>query len=385
MTLGTWIGYGFAGLAVIAIAYQLIALVAVWRYFDRPAPMGSSREAVTLLKPLHGAEPELCTNLATFLAQDHAGPVQIVCGVGTPDDKAVAAVAALQAAHPQAEIAFATGPLAPGSNAKIGSVAAMMPLARHDILVLSDSDIAVRPHYLSMLLVALDQQGTGAVTCLYTGRGDAGLWSQISAAAISYTGLPNMVMALATSIAQPCLGSTIAIRRETLDQIGGFARFADVLADDYAIGEAVAALGLKVAVPPMLLTHACAHRSLSELWRQHLRWSATIRGVAPMRHAGSGVTHALAFALLCTAFLPLPGAIILGCALAVRLLLAAKVNALSPVRGRCIWLLPLADMLEFGAFLASFVTRAIDWRGSQLTISGKGRIALRNPSLSDIQ
>ncbi len=383
MTLAGWIGGAFAALAVIAIAYQLIALIAVRRYFARPAPRGSAAPAVTMLKPLYGAEPRLAENLASFLRQDYAGPLQMLCGVGHPDDPAVAAVAQLRAAHPDASIDLATGPRAPGANAKIGNIAAMMPAARHDILVLSDSDMAVDSDYLAKLIAALDQPGVGAVTCLYAGRGDAGVWSRISAAAMSCTGLPNMVMALATSIAQPCLGSTIAIRRETLDAIGGFERFADVLADDYAIGEAVAALGLKVAVPPMLLTHACAHKSLGEVWRQHLRWSATIRGVAPLRHAGSGVTHALAFALLTVPFLPLAGLLLTAMALAIRLLMARTVERIAGVRRGFSYLLPLADLIEFAAFIASFAARAIDWRGSQLTISEKGRIAARTPSATE--
>ena len=285
---------------------------------------------------------------------------------------------------PEADVVLVTGPRAPGANAKIGNVAAMIPATRHDVLVLSDSDMAVNRHYLAALLAALDQPGGGAVTCLYAGRGDAGLWSNISAAAMSYTGLPNMVMALATSIAQPCLGSTIAIRRQTLEAFGGFERFADVLADDYAIGEAVAALGLKVAVPPMLLTHGCAHRSLTEAWHQHLRWSVTIRGVAPLRHAGSGITHALAFALLTAAFLPLAGAALTALALAVRLTLARSVDRIAGVRGRFILLLPLADFLEFAAFVASFAARAIDWRGSRLTMADKRRIADRTPRASEV-
>ena len=322
MMLAHWIGYGFAALAVIGIAYQLIALAALRRFFAVPAARGEAQQAVTLLKPLHGAEPQLADNLASFLIQEFAGPVQIIFGVDAADDPAVASVSALREAHPQADITLTTGPHIAGANAKIGNIAAMMAPARHDILILSDSDMVVGPDYLATLLAALDQPGVGAVTCLYNGRGDAGIWSAISAAAISFTALPNMVMGLSTAIAQPCMGSTIAIRRETLEAIGGFARFADVLADDYAIGEAVAALGLKVAVPPMLLTHACADASLAALWQHHLRWSATIRSVAPKRHAGSGVTHALPFALLTALFLPLPGAVLIVLALAARLLVA---------------------------------------------------------------
>jgi ceramide glucosyltransferase len=371
----TLLGFGFAALAVIAIGYQLVALLALRRFFVAAAPRAPGAAPVSLLKPLHGAEPRLAENLASFLATDHAGPVQMVCGVGQPGDPAVGAVEALRRLHPGADIVLTTGPRAPGANAKMGNLAAMLPAARHDVLVLSDSDMAVDPDYLPVLLAALDRPGVGAVTCLYAGRGDAGLWSQVSAGAISWTGLPNMVMAVTTAIAQPCLGSTIAIRRETLERIGGFARFADELADDYALGEAVAALGLKVAVPPLLLTHACAQRTAREAWGQHLRWSKTIRGVAPKRHAGSGITHALAFALLTVPFAPAAGAALTAAALAVRIALAASVNRIAGRKVAPLWLLPLADFLEFAAFCASFATRRIDWRGHRLTMADRRRIA----------
>lgn len=384
MSIAEWIGYALAALAIAAIAYQLIALTAVRRFFAAaPEMLAPGTDAVTILKPLHGAEPRLLENLASFLEQDHAGPVQMVCGVSSADDPAADAVRDLQARFPEADIVLTTGPRAPGANAKIGNVTAMYPAARHDMLILSDSDMAVDRAYVSRLTASLARPGVGAVTCLYVGRGDAGVWSRISALAMSHTGLPNMVMALATSIAQPCLGSTIAMRRETLEAIGGFARFSDVLADDYAIGEAVGALGLDVTVPPFVLTHACAHRSFAELWHQHLRWSATIRGVAPMRHLGSGITHGLGFAVLAVPFVPLPGAILVGLALTVRLLTARTVGRIAGVRQRFSLLLPLADMLEFAAFIASFATSGIDWRGNRLTIAQKGRIAARNPSLTD--
>lgn len=384
MTLAGLIGIAFAALAVIGIAYQVIALAAVCRFFRRPALRSGQHSALTILKPLHGAEPQLSANLASFLEQDYPGPVQMVCGVDSSEDSAIPAVIALRDSHPQATIDLTCGLRPPGANAKIGNLCAMMPAVRHDILVISDSDMAVQPSYLAHVIAALDQPGVGAVTCLYTGRGDVGLWSQISAAAMSYTGMPNMVMALATSIAQPCLGSTIAIRRSTLDNIGGFERFSDELADDYAIGEAVAALGLKVAVPPIVLTHTCAQRSFKEVWRQHLRWSVTIRGVAPMRHAGSGVTHALAFALLTVPFLPLVGMALAVSALVVRLTLAHTVNRISGVRQRFIWLVPIADLLEFAVFLGSFAARAIDWRGRRLTMADRRRIAHPVSSTTDI-
>ena len=383
MSIAQWIGLTLAALALIAAAYQLISLAAVLRFFSAPVSIANGAEAVTLLKPLHGDEPRLAENLATFLATDYAGPVQLVCGVGAPQDSAIGAVEALRKAHSASDIALCTGPRAPGTNAKVGNLIAMMASAKHDILVLSDSDMAVARDYLPRVLGALAQPGVGAVSCLYAGRGDAGLWSSLDAAIISWSAAPKVVMSISTGIARPCMGSTIALRRETLEQIGGFEHFADVLADDYAIGEAIAGLGLAVAVPPLLLTHACTEASLGEVWRHHLRWAVTIRGVAPLRHLGSGIVYALPLGLLAIPFAPLAGIGVTAIALVVRLLVATRIDRIAGRRTAPLWLLPLADCLEFAAFLASLTARTIDWRGRRLTMDGKGRIAAPSPSNSD--
>lgn len=383
MTLADWIGLTLAALALVAAAYQLISLAAVIRYFAAPGDIAVGNEAVTLLKPLHGAEPRLAENLASFLDTAHAGPVQMVCGVADPGDSALAAAQALVRAHPGRDIALSTGPVAPAGNAKVGNLIAMMTHARHDILILSDSDMAVGRDYLPRVLGALAQPGIGAVSCLYAGRGDAGFWSTVNAAIISWSGAPKVVMSIVTGIARPCMGSTIALRRDTLARIGGFEAFGAVLADDYAIGEAVAGLGLRVRVPPMLLTHACAETSLGEVWRQHLRWAVTIRGVAPLRHLGSGIVYAVPLALLAVPFAPAAGLAALAFALAARLTVAMRIDREAGRRTAPLWLLPLADCIEFAVFLASLAARTIDWRGRRLTMDGKGRIAAPGPRQSE--
>jgi ceramide glucosyltransferase len=374
MTLPQAITAALIGLAIVASAYQLMALVMVLRFFAARGAVQPSRAAVSLLKPLHGAEPNLAANLASFWAVSHKGPLQMVCGVNDPQDGAVRAVDALIAARPTADIALSTGAPGSGANGKIGNLIAMLPLASHDILVLSDSDMVVARDYLARVLTALAQPGVGAVTCLYTGRGDTGFWSRLGAAAISYSGMPNMVVGLVTGLAHPCMGSTIAMARATLDAIGGFQRFADTLADDHAIGAAVAQLGLRVAVPPMLLVHAGSERSLGELWRHHLRWAVTIRGVAGAGHWGSFVTHAVPWALFATVFHPLAGGPVLLAALISRIGLARTVDRIHGRRTAPAWMIPLADCLQFVIFCASLIARKVDWRGTRLTMASDGRI-----------
>ncbi len=362
-------------LALVALAYQLGAAVALRRHFRAPPATASQQPAVTLVKPLYGAEPHLADNLAAFLDQDYAGPVQLLLATNTPGDPAVPAARALMARCPNADITLFTGPRLSGANGKMGNCAAALPHARHDVLILSDSDMVVDRHYLARITATLAQPDVGAVSCLYVGRGDAGFWSRLGAAMIGAITLPNMVVGLATGMARPCMGSTIALRRETLESIGGFAAFRDVLADDHAIGAAVQAQGLKVVIPPMLLVHAGAEATLGQLWRQHLRWAVTVRTLAGAGHYGSLVTHALPLALACALVMPWAGLPMLVAALMLRLVLAARINRLAPTQGRIpLALVPLADLFAFAIFCGSLIARRIDWRGERLTMAPRGQI-----------
>ncbi|MEO5586378.1 MAG: bacteriohopanetetrol glucosamine biosynthesis glycosyltransferase HpnI [Novosphingobium sp.] len=371
-------GFGIllATLAAIGIAYRGFAFLVLGRFFAAPlAPAGGAGGGITILKPLYGDEPRLQDNLATFLAQDYAGPVQLLCGVGSADDPARLAVEALQRAHPHADIALVVDPTRHGANAKVGNLINMLGAARHGTLVLSDSDMSVGPDYLATLTATLAQPGVGAATCFYRGRGDGGFWSRVSAGIISHVALPDMVVGYASGLAKPCMGSTIALTRETLDAIGGFARFADVLADDHAIGAAIAQQGLAVAIPPLLLTHACAEGDFAAVWRQKLRWAVTIRGLQPWGYAGSIVTRPLPLALLAALFIPETGLVLSVTALALRLAVARRVDRIAGTRSVALWLLPMIDLVDFLVFAASFTVRKIDWRGTRLAIEPDGRIA----------
>ena len=381
------IGAAFALLATIGVGFQLYAAWAIRRFFSTQPVVCNDPLPVTLLKPLHGAEPNLASNLASFLTTDHTGPLQMVCGVNAPDDTALPAVAELIAGHPGADIALSDTAAPLGANGKIANLAAMAPLASHEILVLSDSDMAVPPAYLGHVLGALMQPDVGAVSCLYVGRGDAGLWSRIGAAMITTQSTPNIIVALLGGMARPCMGSTIALRRQTLEAIGGFERFADVLADDYAIGEGVAALGLSVAVPPILLTHAGVEGSFGELWRHFLRWAVTLRDLRPAGHVGSVVTNPLPLALLAllfeqgTGLMPVCAGLSVA-AVAARAMVAQQMERAAD-KAACgcgtasppLWCIAIGDILGFMVYGASLFARKIEWRGTRLAMTTPGRIS----------
>ena len=362
-------------LAGIGILYTLFAATMVAGFGRQSPPSAARTEPVTILKPLYGAEPRLAENLESFLDQRWDAPIQLLCGVHSERDGAFATVEALKASRPNADIACVADGRPHGGNGKVGNLVNMIAAARHDILILSDSDIAVTPDYLDQVVGALERPDIGAVTCAYHGRGDAGFWSRLGAAGLSWQFLPNVVVSLALNAGGVCMGSPIALRRATLDAIGGFERFADILADDHAIGAAVRELGLEVAVPPMVVTHASADDSLAALLRHELRWAATVRQLNPRGYAGMVVTHPLPFALLTLPLAPTLGFWLTIGTIVARLLMIENVQRLCRADAAPIWLLPLRDLLSFAIFLGGFFAGSVDWRGERLRMEDQGRIS----------
>jgi ceramide glucosyltransferase len=366
----TLLGWTILLLALGAIGYTVVATLAVRRFASAPLPSPATPEPVTLLKPLHGLEPRLRENLASFLDQYWPASIQIVAGANDADDPALRV-----ARHLSRDIAVAGDSPPLGRNAKIANLANMMRSAAHDLLILSDSDMAVSGDYVSRVVAALEQPAVGAATCVYRGRGDAGGWSRFAAAMISYQFAPSVVLSDALGAEQACMGSTIALRRTTLQHIGGFEAFADSLADDHAIGMAVRRLGLKVVpVPRMLLPHGCGELSLAAVWRHELRWAATVRGANFSGHLGSLLTHPLPLSLLAVPLMPLAGAAAVAVSLLARALLARTVDRWAGEPTAPIWWLPARDLLSFAVFVASFAARSVDWRGARLRIGARGRV-----------
>ena len=357
-------------LALGAISYTTLAILAVRRFARAPLPPPAKPEPVTLLKPLHGLEPRLGENLSSFLDQDWQAPIEIVAGSNQTDDPALSTAGGLSS-----NIIIVRGSPLLGGNAKIANLSNMMTFAEHDLIIASDSDMAVPVDYVARIAASLEQPSVGAVTCLYRGRADAGGWSRFSAAAISYQFAPSVVMSFSFGADQACMGSTIALRRTTLQRIGGFVAFADCLADDHAIGMAVRGLGLEVVpAPRMLLEHGCAEESFRAVWRHELRWAVTVRGVNLPGHVGSLLTHPLALSLLLVPLMPGAGAALVALSLLVRCLLARTIDRWAGDPTAPMWLLPARDILSFAVFLVSFAARSVDWRGAELRIGPRGQV-----------
>ena len=379
-SLVTDIGWVLAAVALMGAGYALLAAFMVSRFMRRDFATARQAPSVTILKPLHQGEPELFENLETFCAQDYPGRVQIVFGVHDESDPAVAVVRRLQAKYPHLDTDIVANTALYGTNAKVSNLINMLPSARHDVLILSDSDIAVGQGWLTQVTAALARPGVGIVTCLYTGepsRSSHRLWSALSAMGTSYEFLPNVVVGTSLGLATPCFGSTIALKRETLDEVGSFTAFADYLADDYEMGRAVRAKGYTLAIPAIGVGHTAAEASASDMFQHELRWTRTIRTVNPMGHLGSIITHGLPFALMATLLLDFsaPSLMVLAVTLAARLFLKSRIDACFGTYAGPFWLLPARDLLSFAVFVSSLFGETVHWRGTHFAVQPSGAMS----------
>ena len=373
-----WSSVAASVVALVGCGYLVTAAILVGRLArNRASVCPAPAPGVTVLKPLHGDEPGLFDNLTSFCVQNYPGPMQIVCGVQDSDDDAIAVVERLRATQADRDIDLVIEPKAHGLNRKVSNLVNIAPRIRHDVVVLADSDMRVGPDYLSRVIAALAEPGIGAVTCLYYGVAVTGIWARLCALVINAQFLPSVVVGLALGLARPCFGSTLALKRATLAEIGGFKAFADCLADDYAIGEALRARGYKISIPPFAVAHVCTQTSLRELWRHQLRWARTIRSIDPAGYAGTIVSHPFPWALIAalvgagsTALLPAIG--IAMASIACRMALLREVERGYALPPQAYWLVPACDLLSFAVFVFSFLSWQVSWKGRRFRMVAGG-------------
>jgi ceramide glucosyltransferase len=357
--------------------YLVGATVALRRFVARALPEPPHRPPVSVLKPLHGEEPGLYENLRSFAEQCYPS-VQIVLGVRDPLDTALPAACALIRDLSGNDIALVVDARANGSNLKIANLENMIEAARHDLLILADSDMRVDRHYLGAVTAPLHDPANGVVTCLYKGVSTGGKWSDLGALHINFGFLPAALVAEALGMGGGCFGATIAIRRETLEHIGGFVRLHDDLADDHRIGAEVRGLGLAIVLSPYIVEARVSEPSFARLWQHELRWARTVRSVAPAGFAGSVLTHPVPIAALaaCATGFGLTSCIFLAISCVLRWVTArvmARALGLPPARP---WLLPVRDALSFAVFVASFLGRTVFWRDQVFHVEVSGRMTV---------
>ena len=381
----------FMALLAIVSLLQCLMGLAVVRRFANGRGAGSlpvPPPPVTILKPLCGDEPLLEEALVSCFEQDYP-QFQIVFGIQNPNDPALGVVRRLCERYPARDVAVVVDPTPHGSNRKVANLINMLPSAKQDIVVISDSDLHLSPNYLERLVVALEQPGTGLVTSLYIGSPPAaqGWVARLGSTQISHGFLPGVLLSRALG-REDCLGSTAMLRRDTLERTGGLHALSELLAEDNVLGQRVKGLGLSVAVADTVPTATVPEPNLKALWEHEIRWTSTIRALAPVSLCGSTLQYPLFWALMAVLFSGAAGwALVLFVAgWAVRWIAAGMIDsALKPLVGRAafatpFWMMPLRDLLTVAEIAASFGVSEVVWRGHKMgTNSDAWPVALPNP------
>jgi len=328
------------------------------------------------MKPLCGDEPRLYDCLRSFCNQNYP-EYQIVFGVRHADDPAVAVVDRLRAEFPERDIVLVCDEAVHGSNLKISNLINMMSACRHDLLVLSDSDVEIGRDGLRAIVDPMARDaGIGAVSCLYTGRATAGLVSRLGEMTINGWIVPSVLLDKSINNIDCAMGAVLLLRRAALDSIGGFASVADHLADDEEIGNQMTQAGWRVHLSHYTVTTMVDETNLIDLIRHEIRWAQTVWVTRPLDHVLSVATCLLPIYLLQLCLAPsIVGASAVGLYLVLRLMLVSVLNRrVSFARPMSLWLVPLRECLCFVVWAASMTSRKIVWRGQPFRLLGSGRL-----------
>jgi ceramide glucosyltransferase len=341
---------------------------------------------LTLLKPLHGAEPGLEAYLATFFEQDYPEYEILFCA-RSAEDEGLKTARRVAARYPQVAVKFLWTDGRPDYiNDKVISMERMEAAAAHEILVISDSDVRVRPDYLRAVALPFADPRVGGMCCIYRGvAAEGGLWARLEAVGMSVEMTSGVLAARAMEGMQFVLGPTMAFRREVLRRMGGFKLTAEHCADDFILGHETFKQGRTVVLSHHSIDHMVINSRLAASLKHQARWMRSTRFSRPKGHFGTALTFSLPFGLLgwgAAAALGHPwwGLALLGWSVATRLALSIAVGRL--VAGDESWfglllLYPVHDLMGIGFWAASYWSNRIVWRGRvfQLLPGGKMRAA----------
>jgi ceramide glucosyltransferase len=370
-------------MAAMADLYLLAAITGVAAFRSRRPPLAEGRPPVSILKPVCGLDADLYENLSTFCRQDYP-TFQVVFGVRSAADPAIGVIRQVIRDFPRCDATLVVDERVSGRNLKISNLANSLPAAKHDLLVIADSDMRVDEDYLKTLAASFQDPRVGAVTCLYRGTPTGGLASELGAMFINDCFLPSVLVALSIQKLRFCFGATMAVRREALIAIGGFPALADYLADDYELGSRISRQGYLVELSPYVVENIVAEPDLRKLMAHELRWARTIRICRPAGYAffplANNALSIAAINLFFSHFSPV-ALTLAGLAVGLRLILHVTVRAaVRPTGPARPWLLPLRDLFCLLIWTGSFLSRGVTWKEQRLSVATDGRLQFEGES-----
>jgi ceramide glucosyltransferase len=357
-----------------ALVYSVLQIVAAVRYLAVRPTVVQSTEPISILKPLAGLDLDLESNLRTFFEQDYA-EFEILFAVRNPADPAADVVARLQREYPKVSSRLVLTGEPPYPNAKVYSLDRMLAEARHDLVVMSDSDIRVTPNLLRTVASEFQDAHLGVATCPYRAVPGASFWSRLEATGMNTDFWGSALVARMLEGMRFAVGPTIVSRRRVLESIGGCARLKDYLAEDFVMGKFAAEAGHGVILSSYVVEHHIGSATLRQNVQHRLRWARSTRRSRPAGYVGQLFTMPMPLALLVCVASPAWWPV-LPLTLIVRAVAAYTVSG-RVLRARINWLLlPIEDFLGFCFWLAGFFGNIISWRGRRYRLFADGRFEL---------
>jgi len=368
---------------LVGIVYHLLGMLAARRFRSQRHGRGWT-PPVSILKPVRGTDPGALANFLSFCDQEYP-EFEVLFGVQDPDDPAILVVRELQQLRPERAIHLIVDDHRIGSNLKVCNLHNLMQHARHDVIVLADSDVRVGPDFLARVVAPLAQPEVGLVTCPYNAVSLGSLPAALEALSIGTAFLPGVFFAVDFGRVDFAFGAAIALRRSVLEEIGGFRAIADYLADDFHLGNRVAAQGYRVVVSTCVVETVTPNAGWWSTLQRLLRWARTVRICRPRGYLASLLTHstlaALAY-LIATQF-SAAGWLVFAVQQAARWSAAWYVALVTLGHGelrRWLWLLPASDLLSIGLWGASWFGNTVTWRGVRFRLVDGGRMIPVEPT-----
>lgn len=374
---------------VTSTVYLLLVIAGVLRFAKHRRELLNApayTPPVSVLKPVHGSEPNLRENLESFFLQDYPNFELIFCA-RSEDDAALQIARQLSEKYPVLKVRFVTSGEPPWTNAKLYSLEMMWKQAAHDLLVISDSDVRVSPDYLREIIKPFANPSVGMTTCIFRGLPAGGFWTDLEALGYSVEMTSGVVVADMLEGMKFALGPTMVVRRQCVQALNGFGFMDDYCADDYILGNRVAESGMEVVLSHHGIDHMVFHHSFLSSMRHQVRWMRSTRFSRPKGHLGTVLTYAMPFGVL---------GLIAGFAsgytkLGITLVAAAFLNRVtqSVIAGYVVaedrkalalaWLYPVRDLLGAFLWIGSYLSAKIDWRGEEYRLTTNGKMLRAQP------
>jgi len=350
-----------------------------WRFpLHRREATLANPPPVTLLKPLKGYDSETTGCLRSWFAQDYDGPVQILFGVAAADDPVCPIVRELMAGHPQTDAQLIISGKPRWPNAKVSTLVRLQPLARHEILIVSDADVRVPPDFLARLIGAFAGPNVGLVSCFYRNANPTTLAMEWEAFALNADFWSQVLQSRSLKPLDFALGAAMATTQRHLDAIGGFEVLADYLADDYELGNRIARLGARVELAAVVVDCLSPPMNWREVWAHQVRWARTIRVCQPLPYASSLVSNGTVWPLLCLLARPdTPAMVAALFCFSLRLVTAIYFQKKMTGRFflRYLPVTPIKDLLQVVLWVLAFSGNRVNWRGEKLRALARGKLA----------